>query len=53
MIYLLLASGTAGPNQYGPSRPSTFIEKLMAWFILFAILISLISTAAFLLLLWY
>ncbi|AZB99930.1 DUF805 domain-containing protein [Acinetobacter pittii] len=47
MIYLLLASGTAGPNQYGPSRPSTFIEKLMAWFILFAILISLISTAGF------
>ncbi|NUG12387.1 DUF805 domain-containing protein, partial [Acinetobacter seifertii] len=47
MIYLLLASGTAGPNQYGPARPSTFIEKLMAWFILFAILISLISTAGF------
>ncbi len=54
MIYLLLASGTAGPNQYGPARPSTFIEKLMAWFILLAILISLISTAGFfLLLLWY
>ncbi len=54
MIYLLLASGTAGPNQYGPVRPSTFIEKLMAWLILIAILISLISTAGFfLLLLWY
>jgi len=47
MIYLLLASGTSGPNQYGPARSSTFIEKLMAWFILFAILISLISTAGF------
>ena len=47
MIYLLLASGTAGPNQYGPVRPSTFIEKLMAWLILIAILISLISTAGF------
>jgi uncharacterized membrane protein YhaH (DUF805 family) len=45
MIYLLLASGTAGTNQYGPVRPSTFIEKLMAWLILVAILISLISTA--------
>lgn len=45
MIYLLLASGTAGPNEYGPVRPATFIEKLMAWLILVAILISLISTA--------
>ena len=53
MLYLLLASGTAGTNQYGPVRPSTFIEKLMAWLILIAILISLISTAGFLLLLWY
>ena len=47
MLYLLLASGTAGTNQYGPVRPSTFIEKLMAWLILIAILISLISTAGF------
>ncbi|WP_151826513.1 DUF805 domain-containing protein [Acinetobacter oleivorans] len=45
MIYLLLASGTAGPNEYGPVRPATFIEKLMAWLILVAILVSLISTA--------
>lgn len=45
MIYLLLASGTAGPNEYGPVRPATFIEKLMAWLILVAISISLISTA--------
>lgn len=45
MIYLLLASGTTGPNEYGPVRPATFIEKLMAWLILVAILISLISTA--------
>lgn len=45
MIYLLLASGTAGPNEYGPVQPATFIEKLMAWLILVAILISLISTA--------
>lgn len=45
MIYLLLASGTAGPNEYGPVRPATSIEKLMAWLILVAILVSLISTA--------
>ena len=53
MLYLLLASGTAGTNQYGPVRPSTFIEKLMAWLILIAILISLFLQQAFLLLLWY
>ncbi len=47
MLYLLLASGTAGTNQYGPVHYSTFIEKLMAWLILIAILISLISTAGF------
>ena len=47
MLYLLLASGTAGTNQYGPVRPSTFIEKLMAWLILIAILISLFLQQAF------
>lgn len=52
MLYLLLASGTAGPNQYGPVRSSTFIEKLMAWFILFIILVTVISTAGFFYYFW-
>ena len=40
MLYVLVAPGTAHSNDYGPVRTSSFLEKLMAWIMLFIVLLS-------------
>jgi len=44
LLYLLLARGCNRANRFGHPRPSTFIEKLMAWLMLVGFVISLVSS---------
>lgn len=44
LLYLLLARGCNRANRFGHLRPSTFIEKLMAWLMLISFIISLVSS---------
>jgi uncharacterized membrane protein YhaH (DUF805 family) len=39
-LYLLLGSGTAGPNRYGLARETAVWEKILAWFIIITTVLS-------------
>jgi len=44
LLYLLFARGCNRANRFGHPRPSTFIEKLMAWLMLIGFIISLLTS---------
>lgn len=45
-LYLLLARGCSRSNRFGHPRRSTVLEKLCAWFIILATILSLIATGS-------
>ena len=46
ILYLLLASGTAGFNRYGAPRPALFWEKLLAWLMIILTALSIFSAGS-------
>jgi len=44
LLYLLFARGCNRANRFGHPRPSTFIEKLMAWLMIIGFIISLLTS---------
>ncbi|MFC6053358.1 hypothetical protein A6M14_12025 [Acinetobacter sp. Ac_877] len=45
-FYLLLGSGTQGPNQYGPQRISAVWEKILAWLMIIVTILSVLGTGS-------
>ncbi|MEB4799773.1 DUF805 domain-containing protein [Acinetobacter soli] len=42
LLYLLIAPGSSGVNDYGPPRPSRFLEKLMGWLVVLMFVMSIL-----------
>ncbi len=46
ILYLLLASGTPGPNRFGAPRPAAVWEKLLAWLMIALTLLSIFAAGS-------
>lgn len=46
ILYMVLASGTSGYNDYGAPRPSAVWEKIVAWLMIIIMLLGIVSFAS-------
>lgn len=51
-LYLLFARGCASSNRFGHPRPSNFLEKICAWFIIIFTVFSLLVTGSLVSYMW-